>query len=94
MLDYNQGHHLVPIDPALHGSLTDPGCSYPSCFTSEATPEVKAEWNSNLRAEQSLCNILHFTKFLTVHQKNLNQKSIINGVLSDRYECYSKGVVA
>ena len=41
-----------------------------------------------------VCNILHFTKFLTVHQKNLNQIFIINGVLSDRYEGYSKDVVA
>ena len=29
---------------------------------------------------------LHFTKFLTVHQKNLNQIYIISGVLSDRYQ--------
>ena len=34
--------------------------------------------------------VLHFTNFLTVHQKNLDQMYIINGVLSDRYECYSK----
>ena len=38
--------------------------------------------------------VLHFTNVLTVHQKNLNQIFIINGVLSDRYECYSKDVVA
>ena len=38
--------------------------------------------------------VLHFTNALTVHQKNLNQIFIINGVLSDRYEGYSKGVVA
>ena len=25
MLDYGQGHHLVHTDPALHGSLTNPG---------------------------------------------------------------------
>ena len=34
--------------------------------------------------------VLHFTNFLTVHQKNLDQIYIINGVLSDRYERYSK----
>ena len=34
--------------------------------------------------------ILHFTNFLTVHQKNLDQIYIISGVLSDRYERYSK----
>ena len=34
--------------------------------------------------------VLHFTNFLTVHQKNLDQIYIISGVLSDRYECYSK----
>ena len=34
--------------------------------------------------------VLHFTNFLTVHQKNLNQIYFISGVLSDRYECYSK----
>ena len=54
--------------------------------------------NSSMRTapetQPPVCNILHFTKFPTVHQKNLNQISIINGVLSDRYECYSKGVVA
>ena len=33
---------------------------------------------------------LDFTNFLTIHQKNLNQIFIISGVLSDRYECYSK----
>ena len=49
-LDYDQGHHSVHTDPALHGSLTDPGCSYPSCFTSKAAPEVKVEWSSNLKA--------------------------------------------
>ena len=38
--------------------------------------------------------VLHFTNVLTVHQKNLNQIFIFNGVLSDRYECYSKDVVA
>ena len=53
MLDYNQGHHLVPTNPALHGSLTNPGCSYLSCFTSNGALEVKAEWSSDLRAEQS-----------------------------------------
>ena len=38
-----------------------------------------------------LCvRFLHFTNFLTIHQKNLNQICIISGVLSDRYECYSK----
>ena len=31
----------------------------------------------------SNCNVLHFTNFLTVHQKNLYQMYIINGVLSD-----------
>ena len=30
------------------------------------------------------------SNFLTVHQKNLDQIYIISGVLSDRYECYSK----
>ena len=40
-------------------------------------------WYINVR-------FLHFTNFLTIHQKNLNQICIINGVLSDRYECYSK----
>ena len=34
--------------------------------------------------------VLHFTNFLTVHQKNLDQIYIISGVLSDRYEHYSK----
>ena len=34
--------------------------------------------------------VLHFTNFLTVQQKNLDQIYIISGVLSDRYECYSK----
>ena len=34
--------------------------------------------------------VLHFTNFLTVHQKNLDQMYIINGVLSDKYECYSE----
>ena len=34
--------------------------------------------------------VLHFTNFLTVHQKNLDQIYIISGVLSDRYERYSK----
>ena len=24
-LEYGQGHHLVHTDPALHGSLTNPG---------------------------------------------------------------------
>ena len=33
---------------------------------------------------------LHFTNFLTIHQKNLDQIYIISGVLSDRYEHYSK----
>ena len=40
------------------------------------------------------CNNLHFTNVLTVHQKNWNQMYIINGVLSDWYEGYSKVVVA
>ena len=31
-----------------------------------------------------------FTRVLTVHQQNLNQIFIINGALSDRYECCSK----
>ena len=53
-LDYNQGHHSVPTNPALCGSLTDPGCLYLSCFTSKAAPEVKVEWSYDLRAEQSL----------------------------------------
>ena len=34
--------------------------------------------------------VLHFTNFLTIHQKNLDQIYIISGVLSDRYERYSK----
>ena len=34
-----------------------------------------------------------FTRVLTVHQKNLNQIFIINGALSDRYECCSKRYV-
>ena len=34
--------------------------------------------------------VLHFTNFLTVYQKNLDQIYIINGVFSDRYERYSK----
>ena len=33
---------------------------------------------------------LHLTNFLTIHQKNLDQIYIISGVLSDRYERYSK----
>ena len=43
---------------------------------------------------EDCCNVLHFTNFLTVHQKNLNQMYIINGILSDSYEGYSKVVVA
>ena len=39
---------------------------------------------------QKSVRVLHFTNFLTIHQKNLNQIFIISGVLSDRYECYSK----
>ena len=31
-----------------------------------------------------------FTKFLTIHQKNLNQIYFINGVPSGKYEGYSK----
>ena len=31
---------------------------------------------------QHLCNDLHFTKFLTIHQENCNQIYMINGVLS------------
>ena len=38
----------------------------------------------------AVVRFLHFTKFLTVHQKNLDQIYIISGVLSDRYERYSK----
>ena len=34
--------------------------------------------------------VLHFTNFLTVYQKNLDQIYIINSVFSDRYERYSK----
>ena len=39
---------------------------------------------------QKSVRILHFTNFLTVHQKNLDQIYFISGVLSDRYEYYSK----
>ena len=49
MLDYDQGHHLVHTDS---GSLTDPGCSYPSCFTSEARGKSGAESNSKYEVEQ------------------------------------------
>ena len=42
------------------------------------------------RVEGGHVRVLHFTNFLTIHQKNLNQIFIISGVLSDRYECYSK----
>ena len=51
MLDYNQGHHSVPTNPALHRSLINPGCSYLSCFTSEAAPEVKAEQGAEFWTE-------------------------------------------
>ena len=39
---------------------------------------------------QKSVRVLHFTNFLTVHQKNLDKIYIISGVLSDRYERYSK----
>ena len=37
MLDYSQGHHLVHTNPALHRYLSNPGCSYVSCFTGALT---------------------------------------------------------
>ena len=40
-------------DPALHGPLTDPGCSYASCFTSKVAPEVKVEQSPTLKVEWS-----------------------------------------
>ena len=46
--------------------------------------------NSPPRNGNDTVRFLHFTNFLTVHQKNLDQMYIINGVLCDRYECYSK----
>ena len=54
MPDYNQGHYSVHTEPSLCGPLTNPGCTYTSCFTSMVTLEVKVEWSSNLRVEQSL----------------------------------------
>ena len=46
---------------------------------------------SYLIAGGHACNISYtFTKFLTNHQKTWNQIYFINGVLSDRYEGYSK----
>ena len=53
-LDYTHGHYLVCTDPALCRPLTDSGCMYVSYFTSTVTLEVKVEWSSDLRAEQSL----------------------------------------
>ena len=41
--NYNQGHYLVCTDPALCRPLTNPGCTYTSCFTSAVTPEVKVD---------------------------------------------------
>ena len=38
----------------LHGPLTNSGCMYTSYFTSTVTLEVKVEWSSDLRVEQSL----------------------------------------
>ena len=37
----------------LRGPLTNSGCMYTSYFISMVTPEVKAEWSSDLRVEQS-----------------------------------------
>ena len=45
-------------------------------------------WKFN-QVQKSL-GFLHFTNFLMIHQKNLNQICIISSVLSDRYERYSK----
>ena len=53
VFDYNWNPYLVPINPAFHGSLTDPGCSYMSHFTSKAAPEMKVEWSSKMRVEES-----------------------------------------
>ena len=51
--DYDQGYYLVCTDPALHRPLTDPWCTYTSCFTSMVIPEVKVERSSDLRVEWS-----------------------------------------
>ena len=50
---YAQGHYSVCTDPALHGPLTNPGCTYMNYFTTTVTPEVKVKWSSDLRAERS-----------------------------------------
>ena len=52
-LGCTQTHCLVHTDPTLRRPLTNSGCTYASYFTSPVTPEVKAEWSSNLRAEWS-----------------------------------------
>ena len=57
MLDYSQGHRSVHTDPALHGSLTDPGCWYASCFPFELALEqsltLNVEWSLTWKAERS-----------------------------------------
>ena len=50
---------------------------------------VYAGFSPALEVQKSV-RVLHFTNFLTVHQKNLDQIYIISGVLSDRYEHHSK----
>ena len=57
MLDYSQGHHLVYTNPALHRSLTDPGCWYVSCFpfelALEQSPTLNVEWSLTQKVEWS-----------------------------------------
>ena len=52
-LNCAQTHYLVHTDPMLHRPLTDSGSMYASYFTFMVIPEVKVEWSSNLRVEQS-----------------------------------------
>ena len=42
---------LIGLLSSYH-NITDSGCTYASYFTSVVTPEVKAEWSSNLRVER------------------------------------------
>ena len=43
--------------------------------------EKLVQANSKITELEAKCNVLHFTKFLTIHQENCNQIHIINGVL-------------
>ena len=79
-------HYLVHTDPMLRGPLTDSGCTYASHFTSAVTPEVEAEWSSDLRVEwssdlgvgwnleQRKCEMGHP---LTLHQSDLDPLSAL-----------------